>query len=126
VWRPVIERCLRLIDARYDHVRLGHGRARCVDTWASAIGQGLGWTINPYPVLDRQWRDLGRAAGPARNRFMLDVERPHLVLGFMCRGSSPGTFHCLRTAVQRHIPIVKITYEDLLIWQPVATDLIAV
>ena len=46
-----------------------------------------GWKIVRY---DANWDDLSRAAGPIRNKFMVNHSRPHVALLY-CKDSSPGT-----------------------------------
>lgn len=50
------------------------------------------------------WGRFGRAAGPRRNREMLDLQ-PTLVIAFRLLGWSPGTDDLTREAERRGIPV---------------------
>ena len=56
-----------------------HGCARGADTIAGRVAKELGVTVEEYPA---QWSLHGRAAGPIRNRQMLEQGKPDLVLAF--------------------------------------------
>ena len=49
------------------------------------------------------WNLHGKAAGPKRNRIMLDLQ-PDLVLGFRIN-QSPGATDCIEEAKRRGIPV---------------------
>ena len=66
----------KLQDMGFDTVI--EGEARGADIIAREEAQLLGFTVMPFPA---NWRQFGRAAGPIRNRQMLD-EQPELVLAF--------------------------------------------
>jgi len=55
------------------------GEARGADTLARVVAEELGITVLPFPA---NWTKYGRAAGPIRNRQMLDEGKPDLVIGF--------------------------------------------
>lgn len=55
-----------------------HGAARGADTIAATLGVRMGLTVKAVPA---HWESFGRAAGPIRNKWMLDME-PDLVLAF--------------------------------------------
>ena len=120
IWEPVVRACLGLVAARHESVRLAHGAAVCVDSWADATGHHLGWDVKRY---EADWAHLSRAAGPIRNGFMLRSERPDLVLGFLCRASSPGTVNCLVQARRLGLRTVTVTGEDLLVWDDVRSPI---
>jgi hypothetical protein len=112
VWVPVLHRCLRMIRARQwpRQVRVAQGGSGCIDGAARRLAREM--RLQYPPAYLPNW-DLGRRAGPARNRFMLDTERPDLVLGIVAYYPSPGTVDCLAAAEERRLPWVKITAEDL-------------
>ena len=56
-----------------------HGCARGADTMAGDWAKANGLMVLEYPAL---WSQHGRAAGPIRNRQMLDEGKPELVLAF--------------------------------------------
>jgi len=55
-----------------------HGAAKGADTIAGVIANKLGLQVVPVPA---DWKKYGRAAGPIRNKIMLDMN-PDLVIGF--------------------------------------------
>lgn len=55
------------------------GEARGADTLARVVAEELHITVLPFPA---NWTKFGRAAGPIRNRQMLDEGKPDLVIGF--------------------------------------------
>jgi len=55
-----------------------HGAARGADTLAGTVGKQRGFPVKSYPA---DWDKYGRAAGPIRNKQMLD-QNPDLVLAF--------------------------------------------
>jgi hypothetical protein len=62
-----------------------------------------------YETVGADWEGLGRRAGPARNRKMLDL-KPGLVIAFhgdLAR--SRGTKDCVEEAGRRHIPVEVVT-----------------
>jgi hypothetical protein len=80
-------------------VTLIHGAARGADTIAAHLAVVLGWSVVPYPA---DWSRHGKAAGPIRNREMLD-SKPDVVLAFPLP-MSRGTRDVIREAVLRCIP----------------------
>src|SRR3990172_222281 len=62
----------------YD-VTLIHGDAKGADQMAAKIAFLFGWQVRKYPA---QWHKYHRTAGPIRNRQMLDIEQPDLVIAF--------------------------------------------
>lgn len=55
------------------------GAARGADRLAAQIARELGLGVEEYPA---DWMRYGRAAGPIRNRRMLEEGKPDLVLAF--------------------------------------------
>ena len=80
-----------------------HGNCRGPDRdateWLVAAGHVIG-----VSVYDADWRKYGKAAGPIRNREMLDQEKPDSVLAFW-DGNSLGTLDMIREATKRGIPV---------------------
>lgn len=76
------------------------GGARGADTLAREAAVELGVEVREYRA---DWEKYGRAAGPIRNRQMLD-EKPDLVIAFHDNISeSKGTADTLREAKRRGI-----------------------
>jgi hypothetical protein len=79
-----------------------HGAARGADTIAREEAEGVGLKTIAFPA---EWEKYGRAAGPIRNRAMLD-EHPDLVIAFHNDISrSRGTADTVREAKKRGIPV---------------------
>ncbi len=85
------------------------GGARGADTIAREEATLLHFSINHFPA---QWDKYGRAAGPIRNRVMLD-QRPQLVVAFHNDiDNSKGTADCIREAKRRCIVTVVIGHDE--------------
>jgi hypothetical protein len=88
-----------------------HGAARGADTIAGEVAEELGLHVFPAPA---HWQHteqcapncqdiVGKAAGPVRNRRMLDLQ-PKLVIAFHdCLPYSRGTKDCIEEARRRGI-----------------------
>ena len=59
-----------------------HGAAPGADTLADEWALERGICQIRYPVTPKEWRTIGRGAGPARNARMLKEGRPSLVMAF--------------------------------------------
>lgn len=82
------------------NVEIVHGAARGADAIAGSIARTLGLEVTEYPA---NWRLHGPAAGPIRNRLMLETQ-PDLVLAFkdgLDRTlETGGTEHMIRIALK--------------------------
>lgn len=67
-------------------------------TWA--VSHGI--SVTPYPAA---WTTEGKGAGPRRNRRMIEVDRPDMVVAFP--GGS-GTLDTIRYAQKLSIPVFHI------------------
>lgn len=83
-------------------VCLIHGAARGADTLAADWALAHGVLCNAYPA---DWERDRKAAGPIRNRRMLDLGKPHLVLAFP--GGS-GTADMIKQATKAGVPVVRV------------------
>lgn len=84
------------------------GEALGADTLAREVAQEKGCSIDPHIP---KWSDYGKAAGPMRNREMLD-EEPDWVVGFHDDIShSKGTKDCLNEAARRGTAVYVYTHE---------------
>jgi hypothetical protein len=80
-----------------------HGTARGADTLAGIAALELGISVERYPA---NWTKYGRAAGPIRNRQMLEIGRPDLVLAFHENiADSRGTADMIRIAEKKGVPV---------------------
>lgn len=90
----------------YDNIVVIEGGCRGADTFALRWAQKRGVDYKDMPA---DWDNLGDAAGPIRNRQMLD-EEPHLVLAFHSNLSkSKGTLDCVMEANRRGIRVEIIS-----------------
>ncbi len=78
-----------------------HGDASGVDesaeTWA--VDSGV-----PYKAYPAKWEKFGKAAGPIRNRQMLALEQPDVVVAFW-DGKSRGTKNMIDLAIKAGVPV---------------------
>src|SRR5689334_18184632 len=75
--KDVLERIVWTNEQRIEVVI--QGAARGADTLARLAAMNLGVRCDSYPA---QWAKYGRAAGPIRNREMLEDGKPTHVLAF--------------------------------------------
>lgn len=54
-------------------VTLRHGNARGADLLFAEAAEALGWQVVPYRA---EWEKYGRAAGPIRNKQMVEAQPP--------------------------------------------------
>ncbi len=86
-----------------------HGTARGADSIAGRLAQTLGMRVEEFPA---EWEEYGRAAGPIRNRLMLDEGRPDLVHAFQAGMTrSRGTADMISQARQAGVPVVLHSQE---------------
>jgi hypothetical protein len=97
----------RLLE-HYGDLTIIHGACRGADRIADEIAEELGLTRMAFPITRSEWRSLGPAAGPLRNRRMLD-QQPSLVLAFS--NGTDGTQGTVDEARKRGIPVRVIGQE---------------
>jgi len=91
-----------------DGTTLIHGDATGADTMASQEATRLGWTVWPYPA---DWARYGKAAGPLRNKQMLDEGKPDLVLAFHDNLKvSKGTLDMIDQARRAKVPVLLFSH----------------
>lgn len=97
-WRDWIQIREVLSDTLLDHGQFLLGVGDC-ETGADrmALNWGKGRLVWPVTTFHAPWTQRGRAAGPIRNHFMIDMFRPQLVLAFL-RPESRGTVDCANYA----------------------------
>lgn len=84
-----------------------HGGARGVDTLAGLFAKFFGMNVQSYPA---KWGEHGKAAGPIRNKQMLDEGKPDLVIAFLAPGSR-GTKNMIDQATKAGVPVKVINIE---------------
>lgn len=85
---------------------LVHGAGSGADSVAHEVAGELGWAMR-YPCI-ADW-SIGPAAGPMRNRFMLDEHKPNLVIAFHSDlANSKGTKDMCTRAKAAGVPVIVI------------------
>lgn len=83
------------------------GEAPGADTLSRQWAESRGVPVEPYPA---EWRKFGRAAGPIRNKQMLDEGQPDAVVAFHpALSESKGTRNMVSQAMKRDIPVTVYT-----------------
>ena len=83
---------------------------------SAEIGRSLGWRIEAYPA---DWETYRLAAGPIRNKLMLDQGKPELVLAFHHDLSrSSGTAHMVKISIKAGLEVEWIDYHGNLTKYP--------
>jgi hypothetical protein len=110
---------LNQLHAKTGFTSLAHGAAKGADSLAKSWARAKGIREFGYPA---PWDDVtlqgsvirhhpdGRpynaAAGRLRNQWMLDVERPDMVVAFP---GGKGTAHMVKIAREAGVPVVEVT-----------------
>lgn len=88
-----------------------HGAARGADILAGLVARSLGIPVVEYPA---NWREHGHAAGPIRNRVMLEA-KPDAVVAFKDRFDdtmrSGGTEHMVSIALRAGVPVKVVSHD---------------
>lgn len=79
-----------------------HGNARGLDRMAGIIAHQLGFKVKKYPA---QWDKYENAAGPIRNRQMLEEEKPDAVVAFP---GGAGTDNMVAQAVKYGVKVIHV------------------
>ena len=81
-----------------------HGGCRGADTIAGNVAKEYGMSVIVFPA---EWSKHGLAAGPIRNKKMLDEGKPDLVLAFHSDiSSSKGTNNMISQARKKGIETI--------------------
>jgi len=100
-WTDVIAIAEILAELPKDSVII-HGCARGADTIAGNVARKLGMEVMEFPA---NWKGYGRAAGPIRNRQMLEEGKPHQVFAFHKDiNKSKGTKDMVNISRKANIP----------------------
>lgn len=78
-----------------------HGDADGADRFCDFYSWYNGYKVERYPA---DWEKHGKAAGPVRNREMLERGKPDLVIAFLAPGSR-GTANMVRQAKEAGVPV---------------------
>lgn len=89
----MLDRCLRNLILNPQRATVIHGGARGVDVMAGAWAKAN--RVSQIVEVKADWQEHGRAAGPIRNKRMLDEQKPDVVIAFP---GGKGTANMLRQA----------------------------
>lgn len=92
---------LLALHSKYNFTCVIHGAARGVDYQAMVWAQLMGIKQAPFAA---DWHTHGKAAGPIRNKRMLDEGKPDLIVAFP--GGS-GTANMIAQATKANIPVIQ-------------------
>lgn len=95
----LLYRVLDELRAAHGEIVIIHGAARGADAWARCWARDAGAEMLEYPA---DWEAYGKAAGPIRNKRMLDDGKPNLVVAFL---GGRGTADMVKQATARGIAI---------------------
>jgi hypothetical protein len=107
VWNALERDCLDYVADKLDLNRpkvfhVIHGGAKGADSAAGEWAKSEGAKVTAYPA---NWRAHGKAAGPIRNRRMLDEGKPDVVVALP---GGRGTADMIRQAEDRMIPVIEL------------------
>lgn len=95
-------------DLYKNDLQVCHGAARGADTVAGNMCKDHGIAVTAFPA---DWRRYGRAAGPIRNRQMLDEFKPDIVYAFHDNlEQSRGTRDMVKIARARCIKVEVLSH----------------
>lgn len=108
--RLVVTGQFDILSAR--QIMIVHGAARGGDRIIDAQALALGMLTEAHAISGTTWDAIGPAAGPKRNRAMLDDPRGcDFLIGFRLGGMlSRGTTDCIFAAQERRIPTIVFDY----------------
>lgn len=92
---------LDTIQLEYLNLHIIHGGADGVDTHA---GEWAYMNYRPCTVYPARWPEYGKAAGPIRNKQMIEEGRPDRVLAFLAPNSK-GTKNMIEQSAEAGIPV---------------------
>lgn len=84
-------------------VTIIHGDATGADTLGGLAAQWFGWKCEVYPA---DWEKHGKAAGPIRNKQMLDEGKPDLVVAFP---GGKGTANMVKQAREAGVEVYEVS-----------------
>lgn len=89
------------LKSKYGDVTIIEGGCKGADLFAKTAAKEFDMPFKEYPA---DWNKYGRAAGPIRNKQMLDEENPDLVIAFHTNiENSKGTKNMVEQARERKI-----------------------
>ena len=100
----LIQRILRHIQKRVKIEEIIHGGCRGADRLAGKLAQELGIKETIFPA---NWTLYGKAAGPIRNREMLEKGKPDLVIAFYSGKKTSGTQNMVKLARTANVFVIE-------------------
>lgn len=104
-----LDRLRRTLDAALEAARSAgkmaviiHGNARGADFLADQYAREKSLRVISFPA---DWDLHGKAAGPIRNKQMLDEGKPHAVIAFP---GGAGTANMIKLAKNKGIPVLHV------------------
>lgn len=94
--------CVAKELAALNPTHIAHGGATGADDLAASWAKGAGVSTTEFPA---NWEEHGRAAGPIRNRKMLEWMQPDIVLAFP---GGRGTADCVSQARRMGIEVREV------------------
>lgn len=98
----LMEKALRSLILHPEDALVIHGAARGADTLAHRWAQCHGVPAQAFPA---DWDTHGKAAGPIRNRRMLDEGKPDVVIAFP---GGPGTANMVAQARRQKVVTIEV------------------
>lgn len=86
-----------------------HGNATGADTLCKEVAESLGMIVISVPA---NWNKYGKAAGPIRNKEMLDMVPEEVIAFHNDIKNSRGTKNCITQARQRGIRTIVLTEKE--------------
>ena len=81
-----------------------HGGCKGIDVTCGKIAENLGLKVKVYPA---DWSKYGLAAGPIRNKKMLNETNPSIILAFHPNiNESKGTKHMMKIAKEKGCKVI--------------------
>lgn len=102
----MVDRALRALILHPERAVIIHGGARGVDTLANTWGKAN--RVSEVIAVPADWSVHRKAAGPIRNKRMLDEFHPDVVIAFL-PGAGPGTANMIRQARAARVVTVEVT-----------------
>lgn len=96
-----------MLDSKLADLVLITGNAKGADQQAELWAEKNGVRNEIYPA---NWKLHGKAAGPIRNRQMLEEGKPDWVIAFP---GGNGTAHMCLIAQRAKVKVTKIPYEEI-------------
>lgn len=96
--------CLDILHKEKEFSCVIEGEAKGADSYARLWAESRGINVEAYPA---EWHKYRHAAGPIRNKQMLDEGKPDIVVAFHHNlAASKGTKNMVELAKKHEIPVI--------------------